>query len=102
MHARALLNMQHENAGLCMRAQTATYSFVFPNAEGNYQRVLLPLLDLVNHKGEGANSHVYKDETTGNYRLVAARDIRCGVPAHDRPCSGWLAPWRCKLVGHSE
>ena len=52
---------------------------MFPDAAGQYVRVLLPLLDLVNHRGEGANAHVSKDEATGDYSLVAARDIRCHV-----------------------
>jgi hypothetical protein len=60
-----------------LRVQTATYSFVFPNSDGEYQRVFLPLLDLVNHAGEGANAAVYKDER-GEYSLTALRDIRCG------------------------
>ena len=62
-----------------LRAQTATYSFVFPNSEGEYQRVFLPLLDLVNHAGEGANAGVYKDERSGEYSLTALRDIKCAA-----------------------
>ncbi len=56
--------------------QTATYSFVFPNKEGQYMRVMLPLFDLINHKGEGANSYVGKDSTTGSYHLIASKDIK--------------------------
>lgn len=57
-------------------AQAATYSFVFPNQEGHYLRVLLPLLDLSNHRGHGSNAYVTKDEATGAVSLIANRDIK--------------------------
>lgn len=56
--------------------QTATYSFVFPNKEGQYMRVLLPLFDLINHKGEGHNTFVGKDSATGSYHLLATKKIK--------------------------
>lgn len=57
-------------------AQTATYSFLFLNHEGVYVRVLLPLLDLSNHKGHGASAYVTKDQDTGVFSFIANRDIK--------------------------
>ena len=56
--------------------QTATYTFVFPNLAKEYQRVMLPLLDLCNHKGIGSNSFVTKDVRTQDYEMVATRPIK--------------------------
>ena len=56
--------------------QTATYSFMFPNAAGKYHRVLLPLLDLVNHRGLGSNAFVNKDAVSQDYVLVATKPIK--------------------------
>lgn len=60
-----------------MGVQAATYTFVFPNAEGHYMRVMVPLLDLVNHKGADANAAVTKDPETMAYHLTASQDIKC-------------------------
>ncbi len=57
-------------------AQTATYSFVFPDSKNEYKRVMLPLFDLINHKGEGANTYVGKDATTGSYHLITTKNIK--------------------------
>ncbi|CAL8468706.1 g8246 [Coccomyxa elongata] len=57
---------------------TATYSFVFPDQKNEYKRVLLPLFDLINHKGEGANTYVGKDATTGSYHLITTKNIKKG------------------------
>lgn len=57
-------------------AQTATYSFLFLNQEGEYMRVLLPLLDLSNHKGAGSNAYVTKDQDSGAVSFIANRDIK--------------------------
>lgn len=56
--------------------QTATYTFVFPDAAGVYQRVMVPLLDLANHVGIGSNTFVTKDPNTLSYHMVATRDIK--------------------------
>lgn len=56
--------------------QTATYTFVFPNAQKEYQRVMVPLLDLVNHKGIGSNTFVTKDPLTLDYQMVATKPIK--------------------------
>lgn len=39
-------------------------------------RVLLPLFDLINHKGEGHNTFVGKDSATGSYHLLATKKIK--------------------------
>ena len=59
---------------LCL--QTATYTFVFPDKDQVYQRVMIPLLDLVNHYGIGSNTFVTKDPTTLAYHMVATKDIK--------------------------
>ena len=56
--------------------QTATYTFVFPNLAKEYQRVMLPLLDLCNHKGIGSNTFVTKDVRSQDYEMVATRPIK--------------------------
>ena len=53
--------------------QTATYTFVFPNVAKEYQRVMLPLLDLANHRGLGSNTFVTKDAVSQDYELVATK-----------------------------
>ena len=59
-----------------LHLQTATYTFVFPNLAKEYQRVMLPLLDLCNHKGIGSNTFVTKDAKSQDYELVATRPIK--------------------------
>lgn len=71
---------RHENVTFFCDLQMATYTFVFPNKEGTYMRVLLPLFDLINHKGTGANTYVGKDAATGSYHLIATKDIKCVLP----------------------
>lgn len=49
---------------------------MFPNAQKEYQRVMVPLLDLVNHKGIGSNTFVTKDPLTLDYQMVATKPIK--------------------------
>ena len=37
---------------------------------------MVPLLDLVNHRGIGSNTFVTKDPRTLDYEMVATRDIK--------------------------
>jgi len=61
------------------RAQVALYSFAFEDDAGELTRYLLPLLDLVNHRG-GANAYVERHAPSRTFRLLALVDIRCGGP----------------------
>jgi hypothetical protein len=61
------------------RAQVALYSFAFEDDAGALTRYLLPLLDLVNHRG-GANAFVERHAPSQTFRLLALVDIRCGGP----------------------
>lgn len=60
-------------------------------------RVFLPLLDLVNHAGEGANAAVYKDER-GGYSLTAMRDIKCGAACPPPPPPPAVVALACSLL----
>jgi hypothetical protein len=55
-----------------------SYVFSFPDKAGQVQRVLLPLLDLINHHGD-ANSLITQAEDGTAYVATATRDIRRGV-----------------------
>ncbi|KAK9845959.1 hypothetical protein WJX81_006882 [Elliptochloris bilobata] len=55
----------------------ALYSFTFDDEAGELTRYLLPLLDLVNHRGD-ANAHVTRHAGTGAFRLEALTDIKRG------------------------
>jgi hypothetical protein len=63
--------------------QVDTYAFSFPDEAGQRQRRLLPLLDLINHGGELANSAIVEAEggPASLYFVVAVRDIRRGLHA---------------------
>ena len=56
--------------------QIALYSFTFDNDEGAMTRYLLPLLDLVNHRGD-ANARVTRHAASRTFRLEALSAIRC-------------------------
>ena len=49
---------------------------MFPDKNQVYQRVMVPLLDLVNHYGIGSNTFVTKNPTTQAYHMVATKDIK--------------------------
>ena len=71
------------------RAQVALYSFAFEDDAGELTRYLLPLLDLVNHRG-GANAYVERHAPSRTFRLLALVDIRCGKP---RRGGALMLPW---------
>ena len=66
--------------------QIALYSFTFDDDEGQLTRYLLPLLDLVNHRGD-ANAHVTRHAASRTFRLEALRAIRCA--AHSPEAGMW-------------
>ena len=67
------------------RAQIAAYAFLFPNEAGAMHRMLLPLLDLINHGDrEAANLDIMQAEN-GDFYGYALRDIRQGEEARFRP-----------------
>ena len=64
----------------------ALYSFTYENDAGELTRYLLPLLDLVNHRG-AANARVVRHAPSRAFRLEALADIRCGTSADPVPRS---------------
>ena len=78
---RELLSCPPPRAGSALNAgcrQIALYSFTFDNDEGKLTRYLLPLLDLVNHRGD-ANAQVTRHAASRTFRLEALRAIRCAA-----------------------
>ena len=58
--------------------QIASYAFLFPNEDGVMRRMLLPLLDLINHgDAERANLDIMQAEN-GDFYAYALRDIAAG------------------------
>ena len=58
--------------------QIASYAFLFPNEASELHRMLLPLLDLINHgDAEAANLDIMQAED-GSFYAYALRDIRAG------------------------
>ena len=70
-------------------AQVDSYSFGFPTETGDAERVMLPLLDLINHKGD-ANTAVTESEDKMAYLVLAIKNIRCHVSAD---CTVCLPSW---------
>jgi hypothetical protein len=69
----------------CVRPQIASYAFLFPNEAGELRRMLLPLLDLINHgDAEAANLDIMQAED-GSFYAYALRDIAAGEEAR-RAC----------------
>lgn len=58
--------------------QLDSYSFSFPTDGEEARRVLLPLLDLINHDGQG-NTLVTRHLESRTYRATALRPIRCST-----------------------
>ncbi|CAK0735270.1 hypothetical protein CVIRNUC_000553 [Coccomyxa viridis] len=56
----------------------ASYAFLFPSEDGVPHRMLLPLLDMINHANQpGANLHIMQAES-GDIYAYTLRDIRAG------------------------
>ena len=61
-----------------MCVQVASYAFTFPNEEGVPTRMLLPLLDMLNHGNEGtANVQIIEAEN-GDIYAYTLRDVKAG------------------------
>ncbi len=57
--------------------QLDSYSFAFPSDHtGEAKRVLLPLIDLINHHGD-PNVELRRDQESSSYVVSAVRPIRC-------------------------
>ena len=57
--------------------QLDSYSFAFPSDHtGEAKRVLLPLIDLINHHGD-PNVELRRDKDSSSYVVIALRPIRC-------------------------
>lgn len=78
---RIVPTLKNSVRGVC---QVALYSFTYENDAGELTRYLLPLLDLVNHRG-AANTHVVRHAPSHTFRLEALADIRCGASADPMP-----------------
>ena len=62
----------------CMCLQVASYAFMFPNEAGEPQRMLLPLLDIINHgNADRANVHLMEADN-GDIYAYTLRDIKAG------------------------
>jgi hypothetical protein len=58
-------------------SQVASYAFLLPDDEGVRRRVLLPLLDLINHDSDVPNADVRRE--TGNVFVARAiKDVQAG------------------------
>ena len=69
---------EHQGTGGMRGLQIASYAFLFPNEDGVMHRMLLPLLDLVNHgDAERANLDIMQAES-GDFYAYALRDIAAG------------------------
>jgi hypothetical protein len=58
--------------------QVASYAFMFPNEEGVPYRMLLPLLDILNHGNEQTANVQIMEAENGDIYAYALRDIRKG------------------------
>jgi hypothetical protein len=68
-------------------AQVDSYVFIFPDEAGRVRHMLLPLLDLINHRGD-ANSAIALTEDGTAFVVAATKDIRCG----ERPSCALVLP----------
>ncbi len=81
-------------------AAPGSYCFYSPrrNASG-LSRVLIPLIDMINHAGAGHNAHV-AEAADGSISATATRDIAAGEEA--RLCTVCAEPYPTgTLVSHS-
>ena len=84
-------------AHMCM--QVASYAFTFPDEDGVPTRMLLPLLDMLNHGNKGtANVQIIEAEN-GDIYAYTLRDVeageevsQCGSPL------GLTSPASCSLM----
>ena len=58
--------------------QVASYAFVFPNEEGVAHRMLLPLLDILNHGNEDAANVQIMEAENGDIYAYTLRDVKAG------------------------
>lgn len=64
----------------CMATQVASYAYTFPDERDpdSQIRILLPMIDMINHADpERANIKVFRDDK-GNYMAYATRPIKKG------------------------
>lgn len=65
--------------------QVASYAFLFPNEQGVAKRMLLPLLDMVNHAdGRDANMEIMQADS-GDFYAYTLRDIAKGEEVCQTP-----------------
>ena len=56
----------------------ASYAFVFPNEEGVAHRMLLPLLDILNHGNEDTANVQIMEADNGDIYAYTLRDVKAG------------------------
>ena len=61
---------------MCM--QVASYAFTFPNEDGVPTRMLLPLLDMLNHGNEGTANVQIIEADNGDIYAYTLRDVEAG------------------------
>ena len=73
----------------CVCVQVASYAFVFPNEDGVPHRMLLPLLDILNHGNEDAANVQIMEAENGDIYAYTLRDVKAGEevgPLVTAPC----------------
>jgi len=58
--------------------QVASYAFMFPNQEGIPHRMLLPLLDILNHGNEQTANVQIMEAENGDIYAYTLRDVKAG------------------------
>jgi len=78
--------------------QVASYAFLFPNEQGVAKRMLLPLLDLVNHAdGREANMEIMQADN-GDFYAYTLRDIARGEEVSHTSSDSFLAASMFKMT----
>lgn len=62
----------------CMCVQVASYAFVFPNEDGVPHRMLLPLLDILNHGNQDTANVQIMEADNGDIYAYTLRDVKAG------------------------